>query len=267
MMPTAGAGGALGGGAGGGPGGGYGQASAAVGGVRGGGLGGGNMGYGGEVALVPVDSNGSSRLMGDDDDDDMPTRSLADSHDVRDDLLGKGGLRQRRGGHGGAVGAVNAEPDEQRATWVVVWGVPPGKSNDVLSSFLQFGHIEEQRGAPDSNWLYFKYATRLQAEKALAAGHGSRLTETVMLGVQRVNEDEVWQALREGRIPPLAAGQPVLGRETSRGAAGRGRSSNVQRSSGGPTQVDDADLLDAPPQRPRGDRGVCGRVMGFFGFY
>lgn len=37
--------------------------------------------------------------------------------------------------------------------------------------------------------------------------------------------------------------------------------------SSGPPQVDDEDLLDAPPQRPRGDRGVCGKVMGFFGFY
>lgn len=36
-----------------------------------------------------------------------------------------------------------------------------------------------------------RYATRLQAEKALAAGHGSRLTDTVMLGVQRVPDDEV----------------------------------------------------------------------------
>lgn len=36
-----------------------------------------------------------------------------------------------------------------------------------------------------------RYATRLQAEKALAAGHGSRLTDTVMLGVQRVSDDEV----------------------------------------------------------------------------
>lgn len=152
----------MGGGAGAGPGRGYGQSSAlGVGGVRGAGLAGGDMGYGGEVALVPVDSTSSSRLMGDDDDDDMPTRSLADSvsHDVRDDVMGRGGLRQRRGGgggHGRAAGAVNAEPEEQRATWVVVWGVPSGKSNDVLSSFLQFGQIEEQRGAPDSNWLYFK---------------------------------------------------------------------------------------------------------------
>ena len=151
----------MGGGASAGPGRGYGQASAVgvgVGGVRGAGLEGGDTGgYGGEVALVPVDSNGSSRLMGDDDDDDMPTRSLADSHDVRDDMMGAGGLRQRRGGgHGRVAGAVNALPDEQRATWVVVWGVPAGKSDDVLTSFLQFGHIEEQRGAPDSNWLYFK---------------------------------------------------------------------------------------------------------------
>lgn len=38
-----------------------------------------------------------------------------------------------------------------------------------------------------------RYATRLQAEKALAAGHGSRLTDTVMLGVQRVSDDEVWR--------------------------------------------------------------------------
>lgn len=35
-----------------------------------------------------------------------------------------------------------------------------------------------------------RYATRLQAEKALAAGHGARLTDTVMLGVQRVPDDE-----------------------------------------------------------------------------
>ncbi|CAM9225988.1 unnamed protein product, partial [Scytosiphon promiscuus] len=84
-----------------------------------------------------------------------------------------------------------------RATWVVVWGVPLGKGNEVLTRFLNFGDVEEQRGHPGSNWLYLKYATRLQAEKALAAGHGSRLTDTVMLGVQRVPDDEVvfffWQ--------------------------------------------------------------------------
>lgn len=43
---------------------------------------------------------------------------------------------------------------------------------------------------------------------------------------------QVWQALREGRIPPLAAGQAVLGRETARGTAGRGRSSNASRPDG-----------------------------------
>lgn len=32
-------------------------------------------------------------------------------------------------------------------------------------------------------------------------------------------------------------------------------------------EVDDTDLLGAPPQRPRGERSVCGRVMAFFGFY
>lgn len=117
------------------------------------------MGFGGEVALVPVDANGSSHgrsVMYEDDDDEMPTRSLADSHDVHDDGVGGRGLRQRRGGDGRTSGIVNEEPDAQRATWVVVWGVPPGKANDVLTCFLQFGHIEEQRGKHDSNWLYFK---------------------------------------------------------------------------------------------------------------
>lgn len=52
--------------------------------------------------------------------------------------------------------------------------------------------------------LAVRYATRLQAEKALAAGHGSRLTETVMLGVQRVNEDEVHYSTSVGRTAVLA---------------------------------------------------------------
>lgn len=126
-----------------------------------------NVGFGNEVALVPVESNGSSRgqdVMDDNEDDDdyMPTRSLADNSDVGDSGVRAGGLRNRRGGDGRLGGGVDAgfgrrtEPDAQRATWVVVWGVPPGKSSEVLTCFLQFGHIEEQRGKPNSNWLYFK---------------------------------------------------------------------------------------------------------------
>ncbi|CAB1116319.1 unnamed protein product [Ectocarpus sp. CCAP 1310/34] len=163
------------------------------------------VGFSSDVAFVPVEASGNSRgqnvMDDDDDDDDIPTRSLADDpDDVRDGgvLFGGGeGLRSRRGGGGddrmgggGGFGGFNAAPDTQRATWVVVWGVPPGKSNQVLIRFLQFGDVVEQRGQPGSNWLYLKYATRLQAEKALAAGHGSRLTDTVMLGVQRVLDDE-----------------------------------------------------------------------------
>ncbi|CAM9326133.1 unnamed protein product, partial [Hapterophycus canaliculatus] len=165
-----------------------------------------------EVALVPVEASGNGRgvAMDDDDDDDMPTRSLADDPDVVSDsgFSATEGIRYRRGGTGAGArgpgrvsaggGAVvgdgafsNAEPDTERATWVVVWGVPPGKANEVLTRFLQFGDVEEQRGHQGSNWLYLKYTTRLQAEKSLAAGHGSRLTDTVMLGVQRVPDDEV----------------------------------------------------------------------------
>lgn len=136
------------------------------------GFGGARVGFSSEVALVPVEASGNSRgrnvMDDDDDDDDIPTRSLADGpDDVRDGgvLFGGGeGLRSRRGGGGddrmggggAGIGGFNAAPDTQRATWVVVWGVPPGKSNQVLIRFLQFGDVVEQRGQPGSNWLYFK---------------------------------------------------------------------------------------------------------------
>lgn len=32
-------------------------------------------------------------------------------------------------------------------------------------------------------------------------------------------------------------------------------------------EIDDADLLGAPPQRPNGAKSVCGRIMALFGFY
>lgn len=140
---------------------------------------GGGYGSSSEVALVPLEASGVGRgrnvMDDDDDDDDMPTRSLADDPEIRDDGASAAaeGLRYRRGG-GGSVGdgrglrvgggsggilggGFGAErPDTQRATWVVVWGVPPGSANEVLTRFLQFGHVEEQRGQPGSNWLYLK---------------------------------------------------------------------------------------------------------------
>ncbi|CAM9166376.1 unnamed protein product [Pylaiella littoralis] len=238
------------------------------------------------VALVPVEADGGAGrgrnvMDDDDDDDDMPTRSLVDDPDSRDDgataaaeaaaAAAAEGLRHRRarrgdgsrtdhGGGGSAgvlVGGVNVEPDAQRATWVVVWGVPPEMAREVLTRFLRFGHVEEQRGQSGSNWIYLKYATRLQAEKARAAGHGSRLTETVMLGVEKLSDDEAWHALREGRIPPLEAANPVL----AKGAAGK----NAKGCDA--MEIDDADLLGAPPQRPRGDMSVCRRILAAFGFH
>lgn len=132
------------------------------------------VGSSSEVALVPVEASGNGRgvTMDDDDDDDMPTRSLADDPDVVRDSGFSGateGIRYRGGGAGGggsgrvsvggegAVGGFsNAEPDTERTTWVVVWGVPPGKGSEVLTRFLQFGDVEEQRGHAGSNWLYLK---------------------------------------------------------------------------------------------------------------
>lgn len=117
-----------------------------------------------DLALVPTDSNGGShgRIMMD-DDDDLPTRSLAYADNfTAGGGIASGGLRHRRAGEGMAVSVGEAglgrviEPDVQRATWVVVWGAPAGKANEVLTRFLQFGRIEEKRAMPGSNWLYFK---------------------------------------------------------------------------------------------------------------
>lgn len=117
-----------------------------------------------DLALVPTDSNGGSHgrnMM--DDDDDLPTRSLAYANNFSaGGGTSSGGLRHRRAGEGRAVSVGEPglgrviEPDVQRATWVVVWGAPAGKANEVLTRFLQFGRIEEKRAMPGSNWLYFK---------------------------------------------------------------------------------------------------------------
>ena len=111
-------------------------------------------------ALVPVDSSGG--VMDKDDDDGMPTRSLADADNYSTGGIASEGMRHRRGGESRVVGGGEpglervAGSDLQKATWITVWGVPPGMANDVLTRFLQFGHIEEQRGMPGSNWLYLK---------------------------------------------------------------------------------------------------------------
>lgn len=115
-----------------------------------------------EVALVPIDAAGSRGGDAMEEDDDLPTRSLVDTD--TNDVAGPGGshLRQRRGADSRVAGVdegrygSRADPDASRDTWVMVWGVPEGKSNDVLSCFLQFGQVEEQRGVQGSNWMYLK---------------------------------------------------------------------------------------------------------------
>lgn len=113
----------------------------------------------GEMALTQLDrgdgDEDGAAPMDEDEDDMLPTRSLVV------DTSGVDGLRQRRTSTDYEEKSrneyqQNAVPDAQRETWVVVWGVPPGMSGDVLSCFLNFGHIEETRGHPDSNWVYLK---------------------------------------------------------------------------------------------------------------
>ncbi|CAM9466884.1 unnamed protein product [Discosporangium mesarthrocarpum] len=116
---------------------------------------------------------------------------------------------------GGPQHGTSQVEDMSRSTWVVVWGVPEGAANDVFLMFQRFGDIVEQRGMPGSNWLYLRFATRLQAEKALCAGHGAFLSERVMLGVQEVGRKTLAD-LREDRIPLCTALVPPARGDTSR---------------------------------------------------
>lgn len=123
------------------------------------------------MSLEHLNGGGSGRGFGGadvrdamDEDDDLPTRSLVDDDSVAGaGFPGGDGLRNRRprcdpaADRGVDIGSGASRPDIERDTWVVVWGVPPGKSTDAVSCFLEFGHIQEQRGHDDSNWLFLRW--------------------------------------------------------------------------------------------------------------
>ncbi|ETV99427.1 hypothetical protein H310_08120 [Aphanomyces invadans] len=67
--------------------------------------------------------------------------------------------------------------------WVTVFGFPMQDMEVVLSYFQAIGNVAQYRHGR-GNWLYLRYQTRLQAEKALIES-GSTLGGRVMIGVKR----------------------------------------------------------------------------------
>jgi len=82
------------------------------------------------------------------------------------------------GGDYSTCGADDADP----GVWVTVYGFPPSAANFILTQAALWGHVLEHRIPAQGNWMHLKFASRLQARKALAR-NGRLLTDTLMIGV------------------------------------------------------------------------------------
>mmetsp|Transcript_33503 Transcript_33503/g.105851 ORF Transcript_33503/g.105851 Transcript_33503/m.105851 type:complete len:306 (-) Transcript_33503:261-1178(-) len=100
--------------------------------------------------------------------------------------------------------------DMRWATWVIVFGFQPGQAPAVLRYFQRFGDVvEHHRGG--GNWLFLRYRTKLQAQKAVAQ-NGTTLGPNLMVAVapltpERARElgfdlDENGMAYADGGVVP-----------------------------------------------------------------
>ena len=74
------------------------------------------------------------------------------------------------------------EDSSDVGTWVTVFGFPPSAASYVLTQAAMWGHVLEHRTPAQGNWMHLKFASRLQARKALARS-GRLLTDTLIIGV------------------------------------------------------------------------------------
>ncbi|KDO24810.1 hypothetical protein SPRG_09643 [Saprolegnia parasitica CBS 223.65] len=100
--------------------------------------------------------------------------------------------------------------DEQY--WITVFGFSAVDMEAILKHFQSMGDAVQYRYGR-GNWLYVRYRTRLQAEKALGES-GSTLGGTVMIGVKRclVSEMDADTPAHQGSTSSTAP-SPLLSRE------------------------------------------------------
>ena len=94
--------------------------------------------------------------------------------------------------------------DQDAGTWVTIFGFPPSAASYILTQAGMWGHILEHKIPSQvstsfcisfendvasfnsitvqGNWMHLKFASRLQARKAMAR-NGRLLTDTLMVGV------------------------------------------------------------------------------------
>ncbi|OQS07952.1 hypothetical protein THRCLA_00059 [Thraustotheca clavata] len=100
--------------------------------------------------------------------------------------------------------------DEQY--WVTVFGFAAVDMEAILKHFQSMGDVTQYRYGR-GNWLYVRYRTRLQAEKALSES-GATLAGSVMIGVKRclVSEMDADTPVVQGNTNPKIP-TPIVSRE------------------------------------------------------
>lgn len=72
-----------------------------------------------------------------------------------------------------------SEPLED--TWITVFGFPSSATSYILQQFKAYGDIFQYE-IGDNNWIHIQYATKLQAQKALAR-NGHLFGDSLLVGV------------------------------------------------------------------------------------
>lgn len=122
---------------------------------------------------------------------------------ARDDTLHSGSSASFLGGYGRGT---ETQIDETRADasptsgvdprWVTVFGFPRSRTTEILHFFRKYGELLDHRPS-SGNWVHICYATKLQAQQALAK-NGKVINGDLMIGVVSCTEENV-------RTRPLAA--------------------------------------------------------------
>ncbi|CAM9465506.1 unnamed protein product, partial [Chrysoparadoxa australica] len=139
------------------------------------------------------------------------------------------------GGIGTGVGSTefgfqtmsNADPWEN---WVVVYGFPGDRMEAVFREFRQYGQVAAHK-IGQGNWMFIRYTTRLQAEKAFASGNGLVIGGGIMLGVRKMDSEVASQLAFDGQ--PSTIGGPYA--QSTQGW-GRGEYSSETRGKGHPSR-------------------------------
>ncbi|XP_070581985.1 nucleoporin NUP35-like isoform X2 [Ptychodera flava] len=74
------------------------------------------------------------------------------------------------------------DEDQLDDTWVTVFGFPPPAASFILQQFSQYGNILKHVIATSGNWMHIKYASRIQAKKALSK-NSKVFGNSIMVGV------------------------------------------------------------------------------------